>query len=59
MRKDKLQKLILGLMKKYNLDNKVGLFEGDSFTEPGENLPTINWTRKTLDNNGILIETPC
>ncbi|WP_395052026.1 hypothetical protein [Flavobacterium sp.] len=61
LRKEKLQKLLLSLMKEFGVENKVGLFEGEvTSPEPGQpNLPVINWTRKTLNNNGELLENPC
>ena len=60
-RKEKLQKLLLSLIKEYGLENRVGIYEGEVTTpEPGQpNLPVINWTRKTLNNNGDLVENPC
>lgn len=61
IRKIKLQILLLNKIKKYGLEGKVGLFEADvEAPEPGQpNLLVINWTRKTLSNNGELIENPC
>ena len=57
-RKEALQKMLLGLLKDLGLENKIGLFEGVVENEPGQ-LPKINWTKKTLNTNGSLNETPC
>ncbi len=57
-RKEELQKMLLGLLKEKGLGDKIALFEGEVEQEPGQ-LPKINWTRKTIDSNGNLVETPC
>ena len=60
-RKNALQKMLLTLLKNVGLENKVGLFEGEVESEPGE-LPKINWTKKSLNPanpNASPIETPC
>lgn len=59
-RKDALQKMLLLLLKKYGLENKVGLFEG----EAQDNIDSydINWTKKALNPanpDAALVETPC
>ncbi|WP_353149994.1 hypothetical protein [Flavobacterium sp.] len=57
-RKEKLQKMLLELLKEKGLGDKIALFEGEVEQVPGQ-LPKINWTRKTIDSNGNLVETPC
>jgi hypothetical protein len=59
-RKDKLQKMLLLLMKDCGLENKVALFEA-IVTPPSQagGLPTISWVKKTLDVNNNLLITPC
>lgn len=57
-RKKALQKMLLTLLKENGFGDKVALFEGEVEQEPGQ-LPKINWIKKNLDTNGILIETPC
>jgi hypothetical protein len=56
-RMEALQKMMLAQLKFLGLENKVALFEGN--VEPNGIGNTINWTRKTLDNNNQLIETQC
>jgi len=57
-RKKAMQELMLTHLKKMNLENKVGLFEGE--TTPGVlNSVNIKWTRKTLDSNGELEGKSC
>ena len=66
-RKEKLQKMLLGLLKQHNLESKIGLFEGDVQTLqtilPNTNPPLrdikINWKQKTLNPDGTLAEKPC
>lgn len=59
-RKNAVQKLFLSLLKTYGLQDKVGLYEGTVIpAAPGQTLPKINWTRKTLDENGELTENQC
>jgi hypothetical protein len=58
-RKEKLQKMLLGLLKDKGLGDKFALFEAEVITEPGQLLPTINWIKKSLDANNELIEEPC
>lgn len=61
-RKDKLQKMLLGLLKKAGLENKIGLFEANIENDIVE--INISWTRKTLapnstPNNIQINEEPC
>ena len=61
-RKDKLQKMLLGLLKKAGLENKIGLFEANIENDIVE--INISWTRKTLapnstPNNIQINEQPC
>jgi hypothetical protein len=61
-RKEKLQKMLLQLLKDSGLENKIGLFEGTVENELSS--INLNWTRKTLapnstPNNQQLIEEPC
>lgn len=56
-RKKQLQIVLLKLLKEKGLENKIAIFEATDSTPSA--LPTINWTRKTLDSNNMLIETPC
>jgi hypothetical protein len=59
-RKEALQKILLQLLKTYGLEGKVGLFEANQeATEPGQTLPNISWTQKSIGPNGELVETPC
>lgn len=60
-RKNALQKMLLTLLKNAGLENKVGVFEGEVESEPGE-LPKVNWTKKALNPanpSASPIETPC
>ncbi len=61
-RKDKLQKMLLQLLKDAGLENKIGLFEGTVENELSS--INLNWNRKILapnstPNNQQLIEEPC
>lgn len=58
-RKKDLQIMLLKLLKKNGFGDKVVLFEAEVITEPGQVLPTINWIKKTLNTDGMLIEEPC
>lgn len=59
-RKNALQKMLLSLLKKYGLENKVGLFEGEA--QDNFDSYDINWTKKALNPtnpNATPVETPC
>lgn len=55
-RKEKMQIMLLSLLKTLGLENKVVLFEGVVLTVG--TTKKIKWTKKTLIN-GVLIATPC
>nr|WP_298660733.1 hypothetical protein [uncultured Flavobacterium sp.] len=59
-RKNALQKMLLSLLKKYGLENKVGLFEGEA--QDNFDSYDINWTKKALNPtnpDAAPVETPC
>lgn len=56
-RSGKLQKLLIEMLKKYGLENVVGLFEG-TVTNSQQGKKKINWSRKTVVDNE-LINNPC
>jgi hypothetical protein len=58
-RKKQLQIMLLKLLDKKGFGNKIAIFEASLTIPQGSSLPTISWTRKTLDSNNMLIETPC
>jgi hypothetical protein len=50
-----LKKLLLNYLKTMEIENKVGLFQG----EYDANENRIKWKKIKIDNNNNLIETPC
>lgn len=58
-RKEGLQKMLLTILKKNGLGDKVSLYEGETVIDLGDPLPKIHWVKKTLDASGNLLETPC
>jgi len=56
-RKEKMQKMLLGLINEYGLQNSIGLYEGEVISVG--TTQNIKWKNKSLDNSGNLIETTC
>ncbi|SHJ74457.1 hypothetical protein [Flavobacterium haoranii] len=56
-RKEILQKMFLKELEKLQLNDKIGFFEGEVLIENG--IEKLKWKRKTLNNSGSLVETPC
>lgn len=54
-RNKQLKKLLLNYLKTMEIENKVGLFQG----EYDANENRIKWKKIKIDNNNNLIETPC
>ena len=57
LKKQKMQEMFLALLKAAELENSIALFEGTTQTIAG--ITKINWSHKTLDTNGSLVQTPC